>query len=169
VHHPILVCTYTNVAVDNLVEGLVKAGLQPLRIGPDGRVKESLLPFSLKGRLKGHALHADFLDHRQRANEQRKNLRTIRSGRALEALQKHAEDWKKYCECILRFGRVYLEIYSPAAQLVIWQDARMRVGRLEKQMIYHIMHTSDVVGLTVTAAAQFDNTLPGVHDLHNIR
>ncbi|KAL4246864.1 DNA2/NAM7-like helicase [Abortiporus biennis] len=31
--HPILLCTYTNVAVDNLVEGLLKAGLKPLRVG----------------------------------------------------------------------------------------------------------------------------------------
>ena len=97
-HHPILVCTYTNAAVDNLVEGLVKAGLQPLRIGPDGRVKESLLPFSLKGRLKSHPLQSNFLELQQRANEQLKKLRTIRNGRTPGVLQQHAEDWKKYCE-----------------------------------------------------------------------
>ncbi|KAH8831193.1 P-loop containing nucleoside triphosphate hydrolase protein [Flagelloscypha sp. PMI_526] len=33
VPHPLLVCTYTNVAVDNLVEGFVKAGLNPVRVG----------------------------------------------------------------------------------------------------------------------------------------
>jgi hypothetical protein len=98
VHHPILVCTYTNVAVDNLVEGFVKAGLQPLRIGPDGRVKDGLLPFSLQGRLKSHPLHPNFLEVQQRAREQRKKLRTIRNGRTFKVLQQHAEDWKKYCE-----------------------------------------------------------------------
>ena len=97
-HHPILVCTYTNAAVDNLVEGLVKAGLQPLRICPDGRVKETLLPFSLTGRLKVHPLHSNFLELQQQANEQRKKLRAIRKGRTYEVLEQHAEDWKKYCE-----------------------------------------------------------------------
>ncbi len=84
--------------MDNLVEGLVNAGLQPLRISPDGRVKESLLPFSLKGRLDSHPLHSHFLGLKQRANEQRKKLRAIRNGRIYEVLQQHAEDWKKYCE-----------------------------------------------------------------------
>ena len=97
-HHPILVCTYTNVAVDNLVEGLGNAGLEPLRISPDGRVNESLQPFSLKGRLNGHPLQSDFLELKQRANEERKKLGTIRNGRPFEVLQQHAEDWKKYCE-----------------------------------------------------------------------
>jgi AAA domain len=98
VHQPILVCTYTNTAVDNLVEGLVKAGLQPLRIGPDGKVRESLLPFSLKGRLKTHPLRLNFLELERRANEQRKKLRAICRGRKLNKLQECTEDWKKYCE-----------------------------------------------------------------------
>ena len=98
VHQPILVCTYTNAAVDNLVEGFVNAGLQPLRISPDGRVKESLIPFSLKGRLDAHPLQSEFLELKQQANEQRKKLRAIRNGRVDEVLQQHVEDWKKYCE-----------------------------------------------------------------------
>jgi len=39
-----------------------------------------------------------------------------------------------------------------AAQLVIFQDSRQRVARLEKQMVYHILRTSDVVGLTKIVA-----------------
>jgi len=57
-----------------------------------------------------------------------------------------------------------------AAQLAICQDARRRVARLEKQMIYHIMRTSDVVGPTLVAApVGSNNTLPGLYDLHNLR
>jgi uncharacterized Fe-S cluster-containing radical SAM superfamily protein len=37
---------------------------------------------------------------------------------------------------------------SLAAQLVVFQDSRRRVVRLEKQMVYHILRTADVVGLT---------------------
>jgi hypothetical protein len=82
----------------------VKVGLEPLRVCSDGRVKESLQPFSLKGALKGHSLQAEFLELQQRANEERKKLRTIRNGRVIEELQQHAEDWKKYCEWVIRVG-----------------------------------------------------------------
>jgi AAA domain len=54
VHHPILVCTYTNVAVDNLVEGLSLAGIRPLRVGYDGKVKISLLEHTLDYKLERH-------------------------------------------------------------------------------------------------------------------
>ncbi|TCD69007.1 hypothetical protein EIP91_009229 [Steccherinum ochraceum] len=53
---PILLCTYTNVAVDNLVEGLVAAGLNPLRVGYGGKVKASLLEHTLDHKLKIHPL-----------------------------------------------------------------------------------------------------------------
>lgn len=39
-----------------------------------------------------------------------------------------------------------------AAQLAVFQEYRQRVARLEKQMIYHILHTSDVVSLTKVIA-----------------
>jgi hypothetical protein len=40
---PLLVCTYTNVAVDNLVEGLAAAGLHPIRVGAEGMIKVNLM------------------------------------------------------------------------------------------------------------------------------
>ncbi|KAL4077685.1 P-loop containing nucleoside triphosphate hydrolase protein [Scleroderma citrinum] len=58
VHHPILVCTYTNVAVDNLVEGFVSAGLTPLRVGFGAKIKPSLAEYSLEDRLEKHLLKA---------------------------------------------------------------------------------------------------------------
>jgi hypothetical protein len=42
VKEPLLICTFTNVAVDNLVEGLAASGLKPLRIGCEGKVEENL-------------------------------------------------------------------------------------------------------------------------------
>ncbi|KDQ54482.1 hypothetical protein JAAARDRAFT_135529 [Jaapia argillacea MUCL 33604] len=53
---PILVCTYTNVAVDNLVEGLAAAGVRPLRVGYGGKVKESLFEHTLDAKLEAHPL-----------------------------------------------------------------------------------------------------------------
>ncbi|TFK20432.1 P-loop containing nucleoside triphosphate hydrolase protein [Coprinopsis marcescibilis] len=61
VPHPILVCTYTNVAVDHLVEGLAGAGVKPLRVGTSGvgagQSKASIAPFSLQTKLEAHRLY----------------------------------------------------------------------------------------------------------------
>jgi hypothetical protein len=58
VHHPLLVCTYTNVAVDNLVEGFVAAGVKPLRVGYGGKIKASLHEHTLDAKLEAHPLKA---------------------------------------------------------------------------------------------------------------
>lgn len=55
-HHPILVCAYTNAAVDNLVEGFAEARLKPLRIGFRGKIKDSLTEHSLDYKLDQHHL-----------------------------------------------------------------------------------------------------------------
>ena len=49
-------CTYTNVAVDNLVEGLAKVGLKPLRVGSDGKVRASLEQYTLEYQSEMHPL-----------------------------------------------------------------------------------------------------------------
>ncbi|KIY47635.1 P-loop containing nucleoside triphosphate hydrolase protein [Fistulina hepatica ATCC 64428] len=58
VPHPLLVCTYTNVAVDNLVEGLADVGVRPLRIGT-GRLKPEQEKFMLERQMQCHALWPD--------------------------------------------------------------------------------------------------------------
>jgi superfamily I DNA and/or RNA helicase len=56
VHHPLLVCTYTNVAVDNLVEGFATAGVKPLRVGFAAKIKSSLHEYTLDAKLEAHPL-----------------------------------------------------------------------------------------------------------------
>ncbi|KAF9219331.1 P-loop containing nucleoside triphosphate hydrolase protein [Gyrodon lividus] len=56
VHHPVLVCTYTNVAVDNLVEGFAANGVKPLRIGFRGKINDSLIKHTLDYKLDHHLL-----------------------------------------------------------------------------------------------------------------
>jgi len=51
-----LVCTYTNVAVDNLVEGLANRGLRPLRVGYTAKIRGDVRPWSLEKRIEEHAL-----------------------------------------------------------------------------------------------------------------
>ncbi|KAI5119257.1 hypothetical protein M0805_007260 [Coniferiporia weirii] len=54
VPHPLLVCTYTNVAVDNLLESLVDGGLKPLRVGFEGKVKGGLESYMLEHQFERH-------------------------------------------------------------------------------------------------------------------
>ncbi|KAJ6518598.1 P-loop containing nucleoside triphosphate hydrolase protein [Mycena sanguinolenta] len=54
VPHPLLVCTYTNVAVDNLVEGLAASNVRPLRVGFGGKVRDSLAEHTLEYHLEHH-------------------------------------------------------------------------------------------------------------------
>ncbi|KAG6370711.1 P-loop containing nucleoside triphosphate hydrolase protein [Boletus reticuloceps] len=56
VHHPILVCAYTNAAVDNLVEGFAGAHLKPLRVGFRGKIRDSLTKHTLDYKLDQHPL-----------------------------------------------------------------------------------------------------------------
>jgi len=54
-----MVCTYTNVAVDNLVEGFVNAGLDPVRIGY-GQIKSTVQEHSLEFKVEQHPLYPEY-------------------------------------------------------------------------------------------------------------
>lgn len=54
-----MVCTYTNVAVDNLVEGFVKAGLNPVRIGY-GQANPALREYSFEFKIEQHPLYPEY-------------------------------------------------------------------------------------------------------------
>ena len=51
-------CTFTNLAVDNLVEGLVRAGLRPLRFGTARHTKlgTQASDYTVRARRDGHIL-----------------------------------------------------------------------------------------------------------------
>ena len=67
-------CTYTNVAVDNLVEGLVSAGLKPLRIGSGERVKSSLDVYTLDHKISIHPLKPQIDNLAIKIKEEEANL-----------------------------------------------------------------------------------------------
>ncbi|KAG6328408.1 hypothetical protein ID866_10681 [Astraeus odoratus] len=89
VHHPLLVCTYTNAAVDNLVEGFGAVGLKPLRVGFGAKVKSSLNEYGLDYQLGKHPLkpRVDKLLEEQKAAEKR----YAQLNRKIEVLQKEGK------------------------------------------------------------------------------
>ncbi|KAH9960270.1 AAA domain-containing protein [Russula dissimulans] len=56
---PILVCTYTNMALDHIVDGLVRRGLKPLRVGLDAKVQPALKDYVLEAYLDKHPRRGD--------------------------------------------------------------------------------------------------------------
>lgn len=74
-----MLCTYTNVAVDNLVEGLVSAGLKPLRVGYAGKVKESLLEHTLEFQLEQHPLQPKYHTVQEQIKTHNKSFQALTS------------------------------------------------------------------------------------------
>lgn len=72
VAHPILVCTYTNVAVDNLVEGFAATGAKPVRVAFGGQVKGSLQEHTLDYKIDRHRLKPSL----DKLTEEERTLRT---------------------------------------------------------------------------------------------
>jgi superfamily I DNA and/or RNA helicase len=90
VPHPLLVCTYTNVAVDHLVEGLAAAGLRPLRFGAVQRVPPALLPHTLEHQLQAHPSQSRY---KTAVEERDKTENKVKAHAA--AIRQHAFNDKK--------------------------------------------------------------------------
>lgn len=71
-----MVCTYTNVAVDNLVEGFVTAGLDPVRIGY-GQIKSTLQEHSFEFKIERHPLYPKYKAVSERLEKLEKDLEEI--------------------------------------------------------------------------------------------
>ncbi|KIK55179.1 hypothetical protein GYMLUDRAFT_176062 [Collybiopsis luxurians FD-317 M1] len=88
VPQPLLVCTYTNVAVDNLVEGLAKAGLKPLRAASAGKTKASLEKWTLEYQFAKHPRYPDWKRLEERAEKAAENIKELQKKiRTLEGKQ----------------------------------------------------------------------------------
>lgn len=59
VPHPVLLAAHTNVAVDNLVEGCVRAGLRVVRAGSAAAARAPLAAHTLEAHVARHAGHAE--------------------------------------------------------------------------------------------------------------
>lgn len=131
---PILVCTYTNMALDHIVEGLVRRGLKPLRVGLDAKVRPAL---------KNYVLEA-YLDRHPRRNDLERLVRgEMRLQEKAELLK------KKFVEASKTSSRVAdLRTMLANVDRQLWV-LKAKVFRLRQEMITDVLKEVDVVGWLV--------------------
>ncbi|KAF7307726.1 hypothetical protein MKEN_01132700 [Mycena kentingensis (nom. inval.)] len=146
VPHPILVCTYTNAAVDHLVEGLANAGVRPLRIGFGGQVKGGIAEHTLDHKLQNHVLKPklDALD------EQSKTLASLIaeiSAKLLDVEKKAKESKSEHTR-----ERATKIVANVTADLAAKQQERLmlkaRRYALHMRMVTEIVTEADVICAT---------------------
>jgi hypothetical protein len=135
VPHPILVCTYTNVAVDNLVEGFATAGVKPLRVGYGSKVKASLYEHTLDHKIEIHPL----------------KYQVDRLAREEKILEEQVTDLRS-CIHGLRdaVAKNLLERQSNMRRTLAWKErclsaCRSKMYRMRQRMLRDILDGSDVV------------------------
>lgn len=137
VPHPILVCTYTNVAVDNLVEGLAASGVKPLRVGYGGKVKQSLYEHTLDHKLTVHHLKPQVDKLSQ--DEERIQKRVISLSEKLKELTLKDGVTPNLTERKLRMQKE-----------IVWTEKRLGIARakmyaLHQEMLKEVIENADVV------------------------
>ncbi|HII50697.1 MAG TPA: AAA family ATPase [Candidatus Poseidoniaceae archaeon] len=75
---PILACAESNVAVDNLLEGLIDIGVRAVRIGKPVKVRETLRNNTLDALAEQHPLQEEIEYIKQQNDELRKNLASLK-------------------------------------------------------------------------------------------
>ncbi|KAG6902936.1 hypothetical protein C0995_009328 [Termitomyces sp. Mi166 len=143
VPHPILVCTFTNVAVDNLVEGLVQSGVKALRVGSGTSVRSSITQYTLDHKLSEHpsaprlqSIVKDIDDLTRKIDDLKKRLRDTLRQTSFRARQK-AENMTRG---LLALG----------ANL---QALKSKKYALSQQMLRDVLSDADVICTTCITSA----------------
>ncbi|CCU99092.1 unnamed protein product [Malassezia sympodialis ATCC 42132] len=133
VPHPVLLAAHTNVAVDNLVEGCVRAGLTVVRAGSSTAARASVADHTLDAHLARHA-SAPALAEAEAALKESQATRE-----ALEAALRQGQADKAMQERAVRVRRAIAHL-----------TARCHV--LRQRMYADVLHRADVVCSTAIAA-----------------
>ena len=132
---PILICTYTNMALDHVVEGLVGRGLKPLRVGIDGKVQPALREYSLEA----------YLDRHPRRNELERLVRDeMMLQEKLRTVERNIEARTK--DNLSRQANLRSMLANVDRQF--WA-VRAKLYRLRQVMITDVLKQADVVGLRI--------------------
>ncbi|KAK7049299.1 hypothetical protein VNI00_005900 [Paramarasmius palmivorus] len=148
VPEPLLVCTFTNVAVDNLVERLADAGLRPLRASSAGKVKPSLQEHTLEWKMEQHPSRPDLKRLVVRADALEKELQTLRVALADlrtkvvtdTATEREHKRAKRMEEDLVRKERMDGAL-------------KRRIYGLERSMLKEILDSADVICTTCLTSA----------------
>lgn len=147
VPQPLLVCTFTNVAIDNLVEGLISAGVAALRVGGLSRVGEGLVQYTLDSHMQIHPL-------RKELNAAIKEKQAIK--RAIKLYIEKIADMKD-----ARTDEELSHLKSNKRALEVAEKRLRKVSsveyRVRRKMEYEIISNADVVCTTCHSS-----TFPGL-------
>ncbi|KAF8621479.1 hypothetical protein AX15_007769 [Amanita polypyramis BW_CC] len=145
VPHPLLVCTYTNVAVNNLVEGLVTTGLKPLRVGFGESVGPSLVEHTLDYQVANHRLQKVLTPIVKEVMklEERINDQSMRVSSALSDAIREPKAQKTY-------ERMQAKLASLERQI---SAVRARKYAFEQEMLQDIVRKADVICTTCVTSA----------------
>ena len=130
--HPIMVCTYTNVAVDNLVEGFVDAGLDPVRIGY-GQIKSTLQEHSLEFKLEQHPLFPKYKVVSENVENLEKKLKRICA--LISEHQKQGASPRELSRLKIDRGVLYAKLWK----------SNSRKQAMYQQMQAEVLTSADVV------------------------
>jgi hypothetical protein len=131
-----LVCTFTNVAVDNLVEGFVAVGVKALRIAFGGKVKSSLFEHTLDYQFDQHPLKPQ-LD--ELAKEEH------RLDREIKDLEKRIFELETAGRYLSRIDRMKASVVFKERQRNI---VRAKKYALRQKMLRQILAAADVVNFS---------------------
>ncbi|CAA7261960.1 unnamed protein product [Cyclocybe aegerita] len=149
VPQPLLVCTYTNVAVDNLVEGFARVGVKPLRVGFNGNVRQSLLEHSLDYKLEQHPLHPVLLrtvDEETQVKDQVYKLSDSYKELALK-LKESKRPRKATIERAMRMKEALISLEKRH------KNIKRKIYAIQQQMLRETIADADVICTTCITSA----------------
>ncbi|KAI0255414.1 P-loop containing nucleoside triphosphate hydrolase protein [Lactifluus subvellereus] len=135
---PVLICTYTNMALDHVVEGLVGRGLKPLRVGLDGKVRPALKDYTLEAYLDRHP---------QRSELERLVREEARLQEKARLLEKNIDKARDHPVRLASLRAIMANVDRQ-----VWV-VKARLFKLRQAMITDVLKQADVICTTCIGAA----------------